>query len=103
MTTTDSRDIAINIAKYMVNHKLSPCVQIVDKLTSIYEWNGVINEDSEYMLIIKTDHEHTENLIHILKEIHNYDTPEILVIKCDNVDKKYMSWFRSYFEDSIGE
>ena len=36
VTTTNSEDIAKDIAKLLVSKKLSPCVNIIPKIQSIY-------------------------------------------------------------------
>ena len=41
-TTTDSNETANLIAKNLVKDNLSPCVQIVCNIQSIFKWKGKI-------------------------------------------------------------
>ena len=47
LTTTDDLVIAKKIAHSLIESKLAKCVQM-DKTTSVYEWNGKIEEADEY-------------------------------------------------------
>jgi hypothetical protein len=46
-------EVAKGIARHLIGAKLAACVQIQDKVTSIYEWEGVVEESSEVILTIK--------------------------------------------------
>ena len=63
MTTTSEKHIAEALARDLVKMRLSPCVQIVDNMTSIYEWEGEIENTSEVLVIIKTTSEKLKQVI----------------------------------------
>ena len=42
------------MGRELVKSKLAACVNVIPNLTSIYEWEGKIEEDSECLLMIKT-------------------------------------------------
>ncbi|CAI5769013.1 isoform X1 [Podarcis lilfordi] len=52
--TCPNQTVAKEIARAVVEKKLAACVNIVPQITSIYEWKGKIEEDSEVLLMIKT-------------------------------------------------
>lgn len=54
LCTTNSKDSAKQIAKILVSGRFAACVNLVDKIDSIYSWKGEIVEDSEVLMIIKT-------------------------------------------------
>ena len=54
-STTDSREEAITIGKQLVKNKLAACVNIIPNVESIYNWQNELQQDSEFLLIIKTD------------------------------------------------
>ena len=48
------------IAKVLVEGRLAACVNIIHNILSIYRWKGEIEEDNEYLLLIKTIEENNE-------------------------------------------
>ena len=93
MTTTNSEELANNFANLLVTSNIAPCVQI-DKIHSIYKWQGRITHEAEYRLHIKTTKPDAAE--EFLLELHNYDTPEIITIKADLTNAKYMQWLMRF-------
>ncbi|KYO47857.1 CutA-like protein [Alligator mississippiensis] len=52
--TCPNETVAKEIARAVVEKHLAACVNIMPQITSIYEWKGKIEEDSEVLLMIKT-------------------------------------------------
>lgn len=49
--TVPSVDVGKTIGHGLVKNKLAACVNVIPQVTSIYEWEGKINEDSEVLII----------------------------------------------------
>ena len=94
LCTTNSKDSAKQIAKTLISAKLAACVNIVDKFESIYSWKGKIVEDSEVLMIIKTQKALFENLKNKIEEIHPYETPEIISFDISEGSNPYLDWIR---------
>ena len=77
-TTIDSLEKAREIAKGAVQNKLAVCANIIPKVLSIYEWEGSIEENTEYIIIFKSSQNHVTKLEKYLADVHPYDTPAIL-------------------------
>ena len=92
-TTTDLHKIARNIATVLVRNKLSPCVQIIPQIESIYNWMGKIKNSNEFLLIIKTKLEHVEECKNYVLKLHNYDIPEMIVTEGEILLDTYSDWF----------
>ncbi len=92
ISTIDDKGKAKEIAKHLVGKKLSPCVNIIDKALSIYEWKGKIEESEEFVLFIKTTYEKLAKLLEELERIHPYEVPEIIAIKIEKGNESYLSW-----------
>jgi periplasmic divalent cation tolerance protein len=69
-------DEAENIAENIIKKKLAACVNIINKIKSIYWWNKKIEKDSESLLIFKTEKNMIEKLIDEIKKIHSYQKRE---------------------------
>lgn len=51
--TVQNRKEGKEIAKALVENGLAACVNILDKIESVFSWDGELNEEKEAMLIIK--------------------------------------------------
>lgn len=53
----------------------------MDGVKVIYEWKGAIQEESESMLIVKSDASRTTELTRFIESKHPYEYPEIVTLK----------------------
>jgi periplasmic divalent cation tolerance protein len=94
LTTTDSREIAEQIAKSLIEQKLAACVQI-DEVESFYDWEGKYTVSNEFRLMIKSK----QNLYHMveacIKSSHNYRIPQIIQLDVSNGLSEYLQWASS--------
>lgn len=82
------------IARALVEERLVACVNIVSGVTSVYRWEGAVHEDAESTLLIKTSGQRVYATSERLRELHSYDTPEIVVLPVDTErsDPRYLAW-----------
>lgn len=91
MTAADG-DEATRIAELLVNKRLAACVQILREIESIYRWNGKVQREKELLLLAKTTAAQFDDLQKAVREIHSYDTPEIVAVKMAYVSETYRAW-----------
>ncbi len=91
-TTTEKREDASNIAKILVERKLAGCVQIVGPITSTYWWKGRVESAEEWLCIIKSKRSLYKEIERVIKEIHPYETPEIVGVPLTLGSKEYLKW-----------
>ena len=95
MVTAPNVQTAKELGHSLVASKLAACVNIVPKITSIYMWNGAIQEDKEVQLIIKTHQTLFSRVVdHVLKA-HPYDTPEVIALPVAGAAMPYKQWWES--------
>ena len=92
-TTTDSTKTAESISEILVKNNLSPCVQIIPNIKSVYRWKNKLEHSSEILLLIKTIPENVQKCKNIILKHHNYDTPEIIVMDGYILEDDYQAWF----------
>lgn len=94
-TTCPDKQSAENIAKALLTHKAAACVQIMPNMTSFYMWDGEIQQDSEYLLLIKTLSSCFSDVEKLILAHHPYDVPQIISFKCDDVHDPYGVWLKN--------
>ena len=92
-TTTDSTKTAESISEILVKNNLSPCIQIIPNIKSVYQWKDKVEHSSEILLLIKTIPENVQKCKNIILKHHNYDTPEIIVMDGYILEDDYQAWF----------
>ena len=92
-TTTDNKSVADSIAKKVLDLNLSPCVQIYPDIESSYIWDKKINSSKEFIIQIKTIDKNIDFIANIIKDIHNYNVPEIISYKINLHNAEYEKWF----------
>ncbi|MHA1196501.1 MAG: divalent-cation tolerance protein CutA [Promethearchaeota archaeon] len=86
------------IARLLVEQKIVACINIIQNVISIYWWKEKIEEDSEVLLIIKTNKKNAKRLMAKIKEIHPYDTPECISVEVNDGLKSYLEWINQVTE-----
>lgn len=92
LTTVPSRDAARTLARELVERRLVACANVVPGVVSIYRWEGAVQEDDEVLIVLKTRRDRTTELAGAIRELHTYDTPEVVVLPVDGGDRDYLSW-----------
>ncbi|KAJ8921410.1 hypothetical protein NQ315_003028 [Exocentrus adspersus] len=90
--TAPTEEVAKKIGHGLVSKKLAACVNILPKITSIYEWEGKINEDAEVLMMIKTRTSKVDQLTQYVKENHPYTVCEVISLPIQNGNEAYLKW-----------
>jgi periplasmic divalent cation tolerance protein len=90
--TCENAEQAGRIAEALVGEKLAACVNVVGQVRSCYAWEGKLTWSEEVMLIIKTTLGRFGQLQKRVRELHSYETPEIVCVSIEDGFEKYMDW-----------
>ncbi|HAM38218.1 MAG TPA: cytochrome C biogenesis protein CcdA [Elusimicrobia bacterium] len=90
--TVPNKKEAKKIADIILKEKLVACVNIINKLESIYWWQGKIEKSNELLLIMKTKTSLSKELIKKIKSIHTYEVPEIIFLPITAGNTDYLKW-----------
>jgi len=102
MTAAD-RDEASRIAEMLVNSRLAACVQVLPEIHSVYRWKGEVERNIETLLLAKTTSDKFDELDRAVREIHSYDTPEIIALPVTATSKPYLEWLKENSRPEWGE
>jgi len=91
-TTTETKEQAQKIARYLVEQKLAACAQIGGPIESTYRWKGKVETAKEWLCLIKTRTSLFKKVEAAIKKLHPYETPEIIAVPISNGSKEYLKW-----------
>lgn len=90
--TAGNPDEATRIAKVLIQKHLAACVNIIDGMRSIYEWEGTIQENQEVVMIAKTHPDCFPELKKAVKEMHSYECPCIIGMDISEGNNAFLDW-----------
>lgn len=90
--TVPDLETARRIAHTVVYEGLAACVNLLPGLTSVYRWQGQVEESSELLLIIKTRQERYPALEARIQALHPYQVPEIIALAIERGSASYLDW-----------
>ncbi|ODS38364.1 MAG: divalent cation transporter [Candidatus Altiarchaeales archaeon WOR_SM1_86-2] len=96
ITSKDKKE-AKAIARHLLEKKLVACANIFP-IESLYWWENKIEEDNEFVLIVKTVKERFNEVKEEVKAVHSYTTPCILKIEVE-ANPEFLEWVKkeTYF------
>ena len=93
--TAGSVEEAKNIGKILVGQNLTACVNLLENMTSIYNWEDKMEESQEVIMIVKTRKTLMPKLIEKVNSLHSYDCPCILELPIQGGNPDFLSWIKS--------
>lgn len=94
LSTVPDRETGERIAAALVTERLAACVNILPAVTSIYEWQGEVQRDAEYLLLIKTRKSLYPQLESRLLALHPYELPELVAVSLEGGLAGYLQWIQ---------
>jgi len=98
LTTIGGDADAALLARTLVDERLAACVNIIAGVTSVYRWKGLVEQEREQQLVIKTTTDRLRELEARLRQLHPYEVPEFLVLDASGGGAAYLAWVR----ESVG-
>ena len=90
--TASDKSEATKIGEKLVSLRLAACVNVIDKVTSFYRWEGKEQRDEEAVLLIKTKESLLAELKKVIKDTHSYSCPCIEAIPVIDANDDYANW-----------
>lgn len=95
--THSSEANAQKIANHLIEKKMVACANIFP-IKSAYWWKGVVENDDEFVSIVKTIPKMWEPLQKEIEAIHPYDVPCIMKLEAE-ANTAYEKWIYSMIND----
>jgi periplasmic divalent cation tolerance protein len=101
LSTCESEEEAVRVARHVVEKRLAACVSILPKARSIYRWAAKsgpekgkikIEDASEFVLLIKSRRDLFDALRAEIVKIHSYELPEIIALPLVDGSAEYLAW-----------
>ena len=92
LSTFLTKKQAEKASKTLIKEGLAACVNIIDRVNSIYRWEDKIVSEKETLIVIKTLSSNREKIKKFIKNYHTYENPELIFISVDDGLKKYLKW-----------
>ena len=91
ISTFPDKKSLTKLSNKLVKDKIAACVNIV-KISSVYSWDGKIENSDEYIALFKTTSKNKKTLKHVIHDSHPYDVPEIAEIQISSLNESYLKW-----------
>ena len=91
-TTWPSTDEAEAVGRTIVEQRLAACVNILPGMISHYAWEGKVERAEETVMLIKTRASLAERVAALVKQLHSYTTPAIMVLPVESAEPAYHAW-----------
>jgi periplasmic divalent cation tolerance protein len=92
LVTAGTKRQARAIARRLVDELLAACVNIVGPIRSVYRWRDAVEEEAEFLLLIKTRASLLSRVERRVIELHSYEIPEVLVLSPSGGSAAYLGW-----------
>lgn len=89
--TCPDADVAKAIARALVEANLVACANIVP-VTSVYRWDGAIQEDAEVVMFLKTRRDLLPDVERAIVAQHPYEVPCIVALDIVAGAAPYLDW-----------
>ena len=90
-TTVAHEADARRLADQAVHQRLAACVQI-ERIESVYEWQGAVQHEAEWRLLLKTTDARANALMAWLQAGHPYELPAIYSTEVRDATPTYAQW-----------
>lgn len=89
--TCGSENEALYLSDALVRNHLAACVNIIP-IRSVFEWKEKIENQPEWLLVIKSSNKRFGEIERYVRENHSYELPEIISVDIAETSSAYGKW-----------
>ena len=91
ITAVDKKQAA-KIARALVQRKLVACVNVIDRVSSMFWWKGSVDTAVEVLMLAKSTRAKLPRIAALVKSMHSYEVPEIIALPVVGGNRDYLDW-----------
>jgi periplasmic divalent cation tolerance protein len=92
ITNLPDRASAERVAHALIENRAAACINILAECTSVYRWQGKVENEIEVPLLIKTTYDAYPRLEEHIRALHPYELPEIIAVPVSAGLSAYLQW-----------
>ena len=92
LTTLSTVEDARQLIHALVSERVIACGTVLPAGTSIYRWKNEIKEESEAVVLMKTEASRWDALVAAVRTRHPYEVPELLALPVEHGLEAYLRW-----------
>ena len=92
ITNFPDRRGALALAKALIDQHLAACVNVQSPCASVYHWQGKVESADEVPVLIKTQRQHYKLVEGLIKTMHPYELPEVIMVPIIDGLPAYLQW-----------
>lgn len=92
--TAADADEALRIGRALVEVRLAACANVIPGMTSVYRWQGKVEQAGEAVLLLKTRASLVEAATERVKALHSYACPCVVALPVEGGNPDYLDWLR---------
>ena len=97
--TVKNKHEALQLAQTLLAEKHIACANILPNVTSVYEWEGKMQQEEEVVMIAKTTDQAKARTMARIAELHSYECPCIVALNAEDVHSPFNKWVFSQVRD----
>lgn len=90
--TVPSKEEGVRLGRSLVEDQLAACANVYDGATSIFQWDGEVQEESEALLIAKTTRSLIDAATDLLVLEHPYECPCVVAFPIVGGHRDFIAW-----------
>jgi periplasmic divalent cation tolerance protein len=90
--TAKDKAQALTIGRALVAERLAACINVWEGMTSVYRWEGAVEDATEAVLIAKTTESQIPAIVERVKQLHSYACPCVAAWPLAAGNPAYLDW-----------
>lgn len=90
--TTAKAEEGEAIARALIEKRLAACVNMISSIRSFYRWEGKVQDDPEFLLVIKSSRDLFRAVRQEVERLHSYHVPEVVCVPIVEGSENYLTW-----------